>query len=203
MVSRDLRGRDIVDTDVLGAMGSVPREAFVPSAQRPHAYDDRPLPIGGGQTVSQPYIVALMTQALEPTADDHVLEIGSGSGYAAAVLSCCVDRVVSVERIPELARSAEDTCRSLGYDNIDFCVGDGTLGWPDLAPYEGIVVAAAGPEIPKPLLDQLAIGGRLVMPTGGRIEQRLVRVNRVDHDEYTHDDLGGVAFVPLIGAAGW
>ena len=203
MVSRDLRGRDIVDTCVLGAMGSVHREAFVPRAQQRHAYDDRPLPIGGGQTISQPYIVALMAQALELTSDDRVLEIGSGSGYAAAVLSRCVDRVVTVERIPELAESAEKTCRSLGYDNIDFCVGDGTLGWPDLAPYDGIVVAAAGPEVPRPLSDQLAMDGCLVMPTGGRFEQRLVRVRRVEDDRYVRDDLGGVAFVPLIGAAGW
>lgn len=203
MVLRDLVGRDIADANVLEAMRTVAREAFVPSSRRRDAYDDRPLPIGSDQTISQPYIVALMAQALEPTPDDRVLDIGTGSGYAAAVLSRCVREVVTVERLPELATSAETACRSLGYDNIAFCVGDGTLGWESLAPYDGIVVAAAGPDVPQPLLDQLKVGGRLVMPTGGRSEQRLIRVRRSARDRFVREDLGGVAFVPLIGAQGW
>ncbi|MGI9645171.1 MAG: protein-L-isoaspartate(D-aspartate) O-methyltransferase, partial [Ilumatobacteraceae bacterium] len=167
------------------------------------AYADRPLGIGAGQTISQPYIVALTIQALEPSESDTVLEVGTGSGYGAAVLSRCVARVVTVQRIPELAQRAEATCDALGYDNIEFCVGDGTLGWSAKAPYDGIAVTAAGPDVPETLEEQLAIGGRLVIPTGGRWEQRLVRVRRLAEDRYESDDLGGVAFVPLIGAQGW
>ena len=203
MVDRDLVGRDIIDPAVLEAMRTVPREAFVTRSRQRDAYDDRPLTIGSGQTISQPYIVALMAQALEPTLDDLALEIGTGSGYAAAVLSLCVREVVTVERLSELAASAETTCRSLGYDNISFCTGDGTLGWEARSPYDAIVVTAAGPDVPQPLLDQLKVGGRLVMPTGGRFEQRLIRVRRTTPERFVREDLGGVTFVPLIGDRGW
>lgn len=203
MVRRHLAGRDITDPDVLRAMGTVPRERFVPASERSHAYADRALPIGAGQTISQPYIVALMTQALEVDGSSRVLEIGTGSGYAAAVLGEVAAHVDTVERHHDLAATAAAVLADLGYGNVSVHEGDGSLGWPDGAPYDAIVVTASGPSVPEALVDQLADGGRLVLPVGrGSWEQRLVRVRR-QGTSVVEDDLGGVAFVPLIGEQGW
>jgi protein-L-isoaspartate(D-aspartate) O-methyltransferase len=185
-------------------MSTVPREVFVPDDQVQFAYADAPLPIGEGQTISQPYIVALMSEALELSPDEQVLEIGTGSGYAAAVLSRMVRRVYTVERHLKLARAAEARFQKLGYNNIQVHVGDGTLGWAEHAPYDGIVATAGGPKVPQPLLDQLKRGGRLVMPVGRTIQlQELVRVRRSRNDGYRQEELGSVRFVPLVGEAGW
>jgi protein-L-isoaspartate(D-aspartate) O-methyltransferase len=204
MVNTQLAGRDIHDPAVLEAMRIVPREAFVPTDKAQLAYADSPLPIGHGQTISQPYIVAMMTQALELASQERVLEIGTGSGYAAAILSRIARQVFTVERHAELAHEAEIRFRELGYDNIHVHIGDGTLGWPEHAPYDAIVVTAGGPDIPDPLLEQLAIGGRLVIPVGVKFDvQQLVCVRRSSDDEYVRENLVGVRFVPLVGAAGW
>lgn len=204
MVERHLAGRGIADPTVLAAMAEVPREAFVPTLERAVAYADRALPIGAGQTISQPYIVALMTEALELGPEDRVLEVGTGSGYAAAVLARCCGHVVTVERIASLAASAAEVLARLGFDAVEVHVADGTLGWPESGPYDGIVVTAGGPEVPPSLLAQLAPGGRLVMPVGPEGAQRLVRVRRTAAGEVLPaEDLGGVAFVPLIGEEGW
>jgi protein-L-isoaspartate(D-aspartate) O-methyltransferase len=204
MVDAQLVARGIRDPAVLQAMSTVPREAFVPADQVQFAYADAPLPIGQGQTISQPYIVALMTEALEVTPDDRVLEIGTGSGYAAAVLSRIVKEVCTVERRPELARAAEARFQQLGYHNIHVHTGDGTLGWTERAPYDGIVVTAGGPAIPEPLLDQLEQGGHLVTPVGPRPDlQELIRVRRSGEGAYRQENLGRVRFVPLVGEAGW
>ncbi len=204
MVARHLAGRGIGDPAVLAAMGDVPREAFVPAVERAHAYEDRALPIAEGQTISQPYVVALMAEALELAPGDRVLEVGTGSGYAAAVLARCADHVVSVERVPALAVAAADVLDRLGVTGVEVHVADGTLGWPAAAPYDAVVVTAGGPDVPAALLDQLAPGGRLVMPAGPPGGQRLVRVRRSAEGEVgPAEDLGGVAFVPLIGEQGW
>jgi protein-L-isoaspartate(D-aspartate) O-methyltransferase len=204
MVERQLKARGIRNPSVLAAMLEVPREEFVPSGMAGHAYDDNPLPIGEGQTISQPYMVAYMTEALEPTLTDRVLEIGTGSGYAAAVLSRVVAEVHSVERISVLADIARARLSGLGYDNIHVHVGDGSLGWPEYAPYDAIVVTAGAPKVPQPLLDQLTLGGRLVIPVGPDPRlQTLVRVIRVAETEFRREDHFGVMFVPLIGEAGW
>ena len=166
MVERQLLSRGVTDESVLAAMREVPREAFIAGELAEFAYEDTPLPIEAGQTISQPYIVAAMTAALELSPRDRVLEIGTGSGYAAAVLSRIAADVYTVERHEELARAGERRLRALGYPNVQVLHADGTLGWPQHAPYEAIVVAAGGPDIPQPLLDQLAIGGRLVIPIG-------------------------------------
>lgn len=193
----------ITDPRVLDAMGAVPREAFVTARDEPSAYDERPLPIGEGQTISQPLIVATMTQALELTGGERVLEVGTGSGYQAAVLRQIVARVISVERLPGLAESARRRLASLGIDGVEVHVADGSLGWPGAGPYDAIVVTAGGPEIPPALLDQLAPGGRLVMPVGRRAVQHLLRARRSRSGELTVEDLGAVSFVPLIGEQGW
>ena len=203
MVERHIRARGIRDPRVLAAMAIVPREAFVPPEAADHAYEDRPLPISAGQTISQPYIVALMTEALGLRGSERVLEIGTGSGYAAAVLACIAREVYTIERIPELADLARDRLGRLGYRNATVRCGDGTLGWADGAPFDAIVAAAGGPEVPRVLLDQLAIGGRLVMPVGPADEQQLVRITRVAASQFRQDDLGAVRFVPLIGEHGW
>jgi protein-L-isoaspartate(D-aspartate) O-methyltransferase len=204
MVRDDLIGRGIKDAAVLQAMREVPREAFVAPELAVHAYEDHPLAIDAGQTISQPYIVAYMTEALELTATDRVLEIGTGSGYAAAVLSRIVTTVYSVERLAILVNNARQRLAELGYDNIVVHEGDGTCGWPEHAPYDAIVVTAGAPKLPEPLLEQLAIGGRLVIPVGPTsFLQMLVRVRRLGENDYRSEELCGVRFVPLIGAAGW
>jgi protein-L-isoaspartate(D-aspartate) O-methyltransferase len=204
MVETQLAARGIRHPAVLRAMGSVPREAFVPEPQTPYAYDDSALPIGEGQTISQPYVVALMAEALEPRVTDRVLEIGTGSGYAAAVLAEIVAEVYSVERIESLARAAQARLATLGYRNVHVLHADGTRGWPEHAPYDGIVVTAGAPEVPAPLLAQLRVGGHLVVPVGATPRsQDLVRVTRRAEDDFGRESLGAVTFVPLVGEAGW
>jgi protein-L-isoaspartate(D-aspartate) O-methyltransferase len=204
MVEHHLERRGIRDRKVLDAMGKVPREAFVPAHLRYLAYDDGPLPIGEGQTISQPYIVAFMTEALLLEGGERVLEIGTGSGYAAAVLGEIAGQVVTVERIEPLAETARTVLESLGYSNVTVIVGDGTKGCAERAPYDAIVVTAGGPRVPQSLKDQLAPGGRLVMPVGDHdLAQRLVRVTRRDDGEFDDQDLTLVRFVPLIGEEGW
>ena len=204
MVDRDIAGRGVLDARVLAAMRDVPREVFVREDERERAFDDRPLPIGAGQTISQPYIVALMAEALRLRGGEHVLEIGTGSGYAAAVLARLAAQVDSVERIAELADSARLRLATLGIANVRVRCADGTLGWPDAAPYDAIVVAAGGPVVPPALKAQLVTGGRLVMPVGpARGWQELLRLTRVGADEYRTESLCEVAFVALVGAQGW
>ena len=204
MVDRQIAARNIASEAVLGAMRSVPRERFVPADQAAFAYDDSPLPIGEGQTISQPFIVALMTQALELAGDEKVLEIGTGSGYAAAILGEIADEVHTVETVGDLAERARALLADLGYANIHVHHADGSLGWPGAAPYDAIVVTAAAPEVPAALKEQLTIGGRLVLPVGrSKWAQDLVRIRRVGADDYRSEDLTGVRFVPLIGALGW
>jgi protein-L-isoaspartate(D-aspartate) O-methyltransferase len=204
MVERQIAGRGIRDPAVLAAMRRIPREAFVAPGQADRAYEDRPLPIGAGQTISQPYIVAVMTEALGLRPGDRVLEIGTGSGYAAAVLAVIAAEVYTIERIESLAASAGRRLHDLGYANVHVRHGDGSLGWPEHAPYDAIVVTAGGPDVPPSLLRQLAVGGRLVMPVGPTPRsQRLVRVVRSAEDRYDREALEDVAFVPLIGAEGW
>ena len=204
MVTTQIEARGITDPLVLAALRAVPRERFVPPALARFAYEDRPLPIEAGQTISQPFIVAVMAQAagLEPGA--RVLEIGTGSGYGAAVLSRLAAEVYTVERVGALAEAARDRLAALGYANVHVREGDGSLGWSEHAPYDAIVVTAGGPRVPEALLSQLASGGRLIMPVGsGALHQRLVRVTRTDALAYRYEDLEAVAFVPLIGAEGW
>jgi protein-L-isoaspartate(D-aspartate) O-methyltransferase len=204
MVNTQIAARGIRDPAVLDAMRTTPREAFVPLSVVPSAYEDEALPIPEGQTISQPYVVAAMIDAVDPKRDDRVLEIGTGSGYAAAVLAHIVSEVFTVERLAALAESARRRLADLGYHNIHVRCGDGTLGWPEHAPYDAIIVTAAGPKVPPALLDQLSVGGRLVMPVGStRRFQQLVRVVRLADNEYEHTELEGVTFVPLIGEQGW
>ncbi len=204
MIERDLKGRGIYDPAVLAAMREVPREEFVRPELVEQAYEDHPLPIDEGQTISQPYMVAYMAESLELAPTDRVLEIGTGSGYSAAVLSRIAAEVYTVEHFAGLATSADERLQRLGYDNVRIFVGDGTLGWPELAPYDAIVVTAGAPRVPEPLLEQLVVGGRLIVPVGpNHFVQSLVRVRRVKKDEYKQENLMAVQFVPLIGAAGW
>lgn len=204
MIREHLLGRGIRNQAVIEAMRKVPREVFVDKRIQEKAYEDYPLPIAEGQTISQPYIVAYMTEALELGAADRVLEIGTGSGYAAAVLSRIVTTVYSVERLGGLVQEARQRLALLGYSNVVIHEGDGTLGWPEHAPYDAIVVTAGAPAVPQPLLEQLALGGRLVIPVGiFRDMQTLVRMRRVAEHDYRREELCGVRFVPLIGAAGW
>ena len=199
MVATQIEARGIEDTLVLDAMRRVPRERFVPAPLANEAYRDGPLSIGRGQTISQPYIVALMTALIEPAATMRVLEIGTGSGYQAAVLAECVESVYTIEIIPELGRQAAERLEALGYTNIHPRVGDGYDGWPDEAPFDAIVVTAAPSQIPQPLLDQLAIGGRLVIPVGLG-SQDLVVVTRTE-DGYVERVESPVRFVPMTGKA--
>ena len=204
MIETQLIARGIRDPAVIAAMYAVPRETFVPPEWIEEAYDDRPLPIAHGQTISQPYIVALMTQALLLTPQDRVLEIGTGTGYSAAVLSRIAAQVYTVERIEPLATSTRNHLRRLEFHNICVLNGDGSLGWPQYSPYNSIVVTAGGPSIPTALRDQLAIGGRLVMPVGTSSHgQRLIRLTRQSPTQMDQEELVGVRFVPLIGAQGW
>ena len=204
MIDHQLEARGLHNQTVLDAINAVPREEFVPTELVEFAYSDSPLPIPASQTISQPYIVALMTAALELKPGDRALEVGTGSGYAAAVLAEIATEVYTIERHKILADTARNRLQELGYKNIQVLYGDGTLGWPEHAPYDAIIVAAGGPEVPETLKQQLSIGGRLVIPVGSSLHaQKLVRVTRINQDEYQEEDLGGVRFVPLIGAAGW
>ncbi|HSD68718.1 MAG TPA: protein-L-isoaspartate(D-aspartate) O-methyltransferase [Woeseiaceae bacterium] len=204
MVRFQIAARGVRSEPVLDAMRTVPREEFLPEDLREFAYEDSPLPIAAGQTISQPYIVAFMVEALNLRGGERVLEIGAGSGYAAAILAQVAARVYSIERIGELAKSAAATLARLGYDNVTIRHGDGTRGWPEEAPFDAIVVAAGGPEVPESLKQQMKIGGRLIIPIGRTPEiQELVRVTRVSEDEFETEDLADVRFVPLVGEEGW
>jgi len=204
MIDYQLAARGLRDQTVLTAVNAVPREEFVPTELVEFSYSDSALPIAASQTISQPYIVALMTAALELQPQDRVLEIGTGSGYAAAVLAEIVEEVFTIERHKILVDSARRRLEYLGYRNIHVLHGDGTLGWPEHAPFDAIVVAAGGPGVPDTLKQQLAVGGRMVIPVGPDLRRQvLVRIRRVSENEYLEEDLGSVRFVPLIGAAGW
>jgi len=203
MVDKQLISSGITNKAVLQSMLTVPRHWFVPEHLQTFAYHDYPLPIGEGQTISQPYIVALMAEALEPTPTDRVLEIGTGSGYAAAVISRVVSQVYTIERHEALAREAQSRFQALKYDNIKVRIGDGTKGWPEEAPFDGIVIAAGAPVVPKSLGNQLKTGGRLVIPVGDRSHQELLRLTKRPGSGFTCENLGGVRFVPLIGEEGW
>jgi protein-L-isoaspartate(D-aspartate) O-methyltransferase len=201
MVAR-LRTQGIRDERVLTAMGAVPRHLFVPEPLRHNAYGDHALPIAAGQTISQPYIVARETELLEVTRKDRVLEIGAGSGYQTAVLALVAGQVFALERLSELARGAQSLVRSLGIHNTTIKWFDGTVGWSEYAPYRGILVAAGSPEVPQPLIGQLTLGGKLVIPVGDEKSQRLLRVTRTETDAQT-EDCGACQFVKLIGRHGW
>ena len=204
MVERQIAARGVRDPYTLDAMRQVPREEFVAPSLREFAYEDSPLPIEAGQTISQPYIVALMIAEAHIRPGERVLEIGAGSGYAAAVMAAIAKRVYAIERVPELAELSRARFKRLGYDNIEVRTGDGTRGWPEEAPFDAILAAAGGPEVPDVLLKQLAPGGRLAMPIGSsREQQRLVLVTRTENDRFVQRELGAVRFVPLIGEHGW
>lgn len=202
MVATQIAARGISDPRVLRVMGKVPRHRFVPLDDLAYAYSDDPIPIGHGQTISQPYIVALMTSLLELTSSSRVLEVGTGSGYQAAVLGELVREVHTIELIPELASKAESVLRLLAYDNVHVHLGDGSLGWLESAPYDGILLAAAAPSVPKGILEQLAKNGRLVVPVGDREYQRLEIWKRTSQG-FTSEKGIPVAFVPLRGQFGW
>jgi protein-L-isoaspartate(D-aspartate) O-methyltransferase len=202
MVDRQIAARGITTPRVLEALLEVPRHLFVPQNRQTQAYYDGPLSIGLGQTISQPYIVAYMTDLLQLQGNEKVLEIGTGSGYQAAILGILADEVHSIERHPSLADQAARLLSELGYGNIQVHKGDGTAGLPELGPFQAIMVTAAAPDVPEPLLDQLADGGRLVMPVGGRYGQVLLLYSR-EGDKIKHQSMAPVAFVPLIGKHGW
>jgi len=203
MVETQIAGRGVRDPAVLEAMRTVPREAFISAGFEEFAYEDSALPIAEGQTISQPYIVGAMLAAAELEDGDKVLEVGAGSGYAAAVISRIADKVFAIERHAALTDAAHERMRALGYDNVELKTGDGSGGWPQEAPFDAIIVSAGGPKIPQALKTQLAIGGRLVIPVGPIDEQRLVRLTRTGEDAFEQDDLDAVRFVKLIGAGGW
>jgi protein-L-isoaspartate(D-aspartate) O-methyltransferase len=198
-----LQSKGIHDLGVLRAVSLVPRHLFVPESVKHRAYEDAALPIGGGQTISQPWVQARYIEVLRLTGKESVLEVGTGSGYQTALLAMLADRVFSIERMPELAREAQKVIQELGIKNVTIMGGDGTLGWRPYAPYDAVLVAAASPEVPKPLLEQLAIGGRLVIPIGDKDKQVLHLVTRRDADRYDTTTLGDVRFVPLIGEHGF
>jgi protein-L-isoaspartate(D-aspartate) O-methyltransferase len=203
MVEQQLRARGIVDERVLRAMETVPRELFVPAAQRSSAYDDAPLPIGSGQTISQPYMVARMTELLALDESSRVLEIGTGSGYQTAVLAELAAQVWTIERIPGLSRRAEELLDQHGYTNVHVISGDGTLGYADAAPYDAILITAAAPQIPATLRGQLSIGGRMVIPVTEGHSQDLLLIERVDEASYRETSVLRCVFVPLIGEEGY
>ncbi|NPA48919.1 MAG: protein-L-isoaspartate(D-aspartate) O-methyltransferase [Thermodesulfobacteria bacterium] len=202
MVETQIAARGIKDPRVLAAMRKVPRHLFVDEALKDQAYGDYPLPIGEGQTISQPYIVALMTEALELKGPEKVLEVGTGSGYQAAILGELARWVYSIERYPSLAHRAKRILEKLGYNNVIIKVGDGTKGWPEAAPFDAIIVTAAGPKIPEPLIEQLKDGGRLVMPVGDEWSQYLIKVTKKG-DKLYKKNLGAVRFVKLVGEHGF
>jgi protein-L-isoaspartate(D-aspartate) O-methyltransferase len=203
MVDTQIIARGIQDPKVIQAMRKVPRHLFLDEALRSQAYEDNPSPIGEKQTISQPYIVAMMTELLELKGKEKVLEIGTGSGYQAAILAEIAERVYSIERIPALAKRARKLLDDLKYTNIVITIGDGTLGWKEHSPYDGIIVTAAAPHAPTALLEQLKIGGRLVIPIGEEYAQDLMVYIRKDDGEYSKENYGGVRFVKLIGDEGW
>jgi len=204
MVERQLRRRGIAETEILDAFRTVPREAFVSPEYAHLAYGDHPLPIEAEQTISQPYIVGLMIQAAGIKRGDKVLEIGAGSGYAAAVISRIAGKVIGIERQPELVEVARERLRRLGYDNVEIVEADGTKGCRDHAPFDAILAAASGSHVPRPLVEQLAPRGRIVMPVGEpRGAQELIKVTKQEDGILKQETLGGVRFVPLIGEEGW
>jgi protein-L-isoaspartate(D-aspartate) O-methyltransferase len=205
MVDSQIRSRGIGDERVLRAMEKIPRHLFVDEGLIDQAYNDSPLPIGEKQTISQPYIVAIMTEALELKGPEKVLELGTGSGYQAAILAELADRVFTIERIAPLAQKARKLLESLNYYNVVIRVGDGTYGWREESPFDAILVTAGSPSIPRTLVEQLAIGGRLVIPVGGRYSQSLIKLTRLSEnpDDVKKEDLGGCRFVNLIGEYGW
>ncbi|CTQ53503.1 Protein-L-isoaspartate O-methyltransferase [Roseibium album] len=204
MVLQQLERRGIQDARVLAAMAKVPRHLFVTTDQDWQSYSDRPLPIGHRQTISQPYIVALMCEALKLTEKSKTLEIGTGSGYAAAVMAELSGHVTSIERIPELADLARENLRIAGYPSIEIHCSDGSLGYPENAPYDAIAVASGAPAAPETLKQQLSIGGRLIVPVGtSRTYQDLLKISRITETDYKTENLGAVAFVPLVGKEGW
>lgn len=203
MVRDQIERRGIKHPKVLEAMRKVPRHLFVPMEYQSEAYADHPLPIGSDQTISQPYIVALMTEMIQPEKDDVVLEIGTGSGYQAAVLSHLVSRVHSIDRHAILVKQAQHVANTLKLSNIQFHVGDGSKGLSEYAPYDAILITAAAPKIPPPLLSQLKVGGRLVLPVGARWHQRLERWLKISDDQFDQDEDIPVSFVPLLGEYGW
>jgi len=203
MVDEQLRARGLEDERVLEAMTTLPRHMFVPAPVRQQAYEDHAVPIGFDVTISQPFVVGWMTDALDLRGDERVLEVGTGSGYQAAVLARLAREVFTIERVPVLARRARWVLRALGLDNVHVFVGDGSLGLPQHAPYDAILVTAAAPSVPDELLDQLAPGGRLVAPVGGAMLQSLRLIRRSDDGELAVSDRGGVVFVPLVGARGY
>jgi protein-L-isoaspartate(D-aspartate) O-methyltransferase len=204
MVDRQIAARGVRDMRVLAAMREAPRECFVADEMSEFAYEDSPLPIEAGQTISQPYIVACMLEAAELKPNDRALEIGTGSGYAASLLSRLCREVFTIERHNELAELARMRLHRLGYNNVAVRFGDGTSGWPEQAPFEAILVGASGPSVPNGLRDQLAIGGRLIMPVGHAIHrQHLVKLVRRSQKQFDQQDLEDVTFVPLIGEHGW
>jgi protein-L-isoaspartate(D-aspartate) O-methyltransferase len=202
MVERQIARRGVRDPHVLDAMREVPREAFIGAGFEEFAYEDRALPIAEGQAISQPYVVAAMLAAAKLESRDRVLEVGMGSGYAAAVISRIAGRVFAIERRAALAEAADERLRVLGYRNVTVKTGDGSQGWPEQAPFDAIIVSAGAPQVPQALKTQLADGGRLVIPVGAADEQRLLRITR-HGGRFEEDDLGGVRFVRLVGAGGW
>lgn len=202
MVKNQIEARGVRDPKVLEAMASVPRHAFVSEGLIDQAYNDHPLPIGEQQTISQPYIVSLMTEALQVNSDDRVLEIGTGSGYQAAVLAEIAYRVYTIERNRSLYDRARRILESLEYYNIVCRYGDGTLGWKEESPFDAIIVTAGAPEVPKPLVDQLAEGGRMIIPVGSSFSQTLIKIYR-DQQGIHQTELGGCRFVKLVGQRGW
>lgn len=200
MVARQLAARQIVDTTVLDAMRTVPRHEFVPSGMRDKAYDDSPLSIGHDQTISQPYIVGLMTEAVEPKPTDRILEIGSGCGYQTAVLAEIVEKVYSIELVPELHQMARENLERLAYRNVELRQGDGSRGWPEAAPFDGVVITAASPKMPSAVIDQLKVGGCMIVPLGSGYagSQELLRLRKTE-DGLMRESLGDVRFVPMRG----
>jgi len=203
MVEAQIARRGVRDPRILSAMRMVPRELFIAPQFKDLAYEDGPLPIAEGQSISQPYIVAAMLEAAELTDDDKVVEVGAGSGYVTALLGRVADQVFAVERHAALTEAARERLRALGYDNVELRTADGSGGWPEAAPFDAIIVSAGGPQIPQALKEQLAIGGRLVMPIGMADEQQLVRVVRLGLNDFKLRNLGAVRFVKLVGAEGW
>jgi len=205
MVDSQIRSRGVLDERVLRAMEKIPRHLFIDEGLIDQAYNDNPLPIGEKQTISQPYIVAIMTEALELKGREKVLELGTGSGYQAAILAELADRVFTIERIASLAQKARKLLESLNYYNVVIRVGDGTYGWREESPFDAIAVSAGSPSIPRMLVEQLAIGGRLVIPVGSRYSQSLIKLTRLSEnpDDVKREDLGGCRFVNLIGEHGW